>query len=91
MVAGPFWYEGPDFTKRHEICPPKDFDPHDYSDNFLTYTGDFNGDGWPDVLYVPFPGADAYWYENPAGKDQPWKKHLALTGRGQRVADVGRH
>src|SRR5438128_4659309 len=21
VVAGPFWYEGPDFTKRHEIWP----------------------------------------------------------------------
>ncbi len=82
VVAGPFWFEGPDFTKRHEIRPPKDFDPHAYSDNFLTYTGDFNGDGWPDVLYVPYPGADAYWYENPAGKDQPWKKHLALHNVG---------
>jgi len=36
-------------------------------DNFLTYTGDFNGDGWPDVFYVPMPGMEAYWYENPAG------------------------
>jgi hypothetical protein len=82
VVAGPFWYEGPDFTKRHEIHPPKAFDPNGYSDNFLTYTGDFNGDGWPDVLYVPYPGAEAYWYENPAGKDVPWKKHLALKQVG---------
>jgi len=82
VVAGPYWYEGPDFTKRHEIRPPKDFDPHGYSDNFLTYTGDFNGDGWPDILYVPFPGGEAYWFENPAGKDRPWKKHFALKDVG---------
>ena len=23
VVAGPFWYEGPDFQKKHEIRPPK--------------------------------------------------------------------
>jgi hypothetical protein len=82
VVAGPFWYEGPDFTKKHEIRPPQAFDPKNYSDNFLTYTGDFNGDGWPDVFYVPMPGNDAYWYENPAGKPGPWKRHLALKDVG---------
>ncbi len=82
VVAGPFWYEGPDFQRKHEIRPPKEFDPKDYSDNFLTYTGDFNGDGWTDVLYVPWPGTDASWYENPAGKEGHWKAHLALKDVG---------
>ena len=82
IVAGPFWYEGPDFQKKHEIRPPKEFDPKGYSDAFLTFTGDFNGDGWSDVLYVPFPGQDAYWYENPGAKGGPWKKHLALKNVG---------
>jgi hypothetical protein len=82
VVAGPFWYEGPDFQKKHEIYPPKAFDPKAYSDVFITFTGDFNGDGWPDVFCLPFPGGEAYWYENPAGKDQPWKKHLALKDVG---------
>src|SRR3954467_14919615 len=29
-----------------------------YSDNFLTYTYDFNGDGWTDVLVLGFPGKE---------------------------------
>ncbi len=78
VVAGPFWFEGPDFTKRHEYREPKAFDPKGYSDNFLTYAGDFNGDGWPDILVIGYPGAPAYWYENPHGKEGHWKKHLAL-------------
>jgi hypothetical protein len=82
VVAGPFWYEGPDFTTKHEIHSPKKFDPHGYSDNFLTFTGDFNGDGWPDVFYVPFPGKEGYWYENPGAKGGPWKQHLALKNVG---------
>ena len=82
VVAGPYWYEGPDFQKKRELYTPRAFDPKNYSDVFLTYTGDFNGDGWPDVLHVPFPGRDAYWFENPAGKEGPWKRHLALKDVG---------
>jgi HEAT repeat protein len=82
VVAGPFWFEGPSFTNRHEYRPAKVYDPKEYSDNFLTYTGDFNGDGWPDILCVPFPGKEGYWYENPAGKDGPWKQHLAYSNIG---------
>jgi hypothetical protein len=78
VVSGPFWYQGPDFKIRHEIRTPQTFKPESYSDNFLTFTADFNGNGWPDVFYVPFPGKEGYWYENPAGRDVPWKRHLAL-------------
>jgi len=78
VVSGPFWYEGPDFTKTHEVRPPKAYDPKGYSDNFLTFTADFNGDGWTDIFYVPMPGDRGYWYENPAGKDAPWKQHVAF-------------
>ena len=79
VVAGPFWFEGPEFKKQHEIRDPKAFDPKGYSDNPLIYTGDFNGDGWTDVFYVPWQG---YWYENPAGRGGPWKQHLALEDVG---------
>ena len=34
------------------------------------------------ILYVPIPGADAYWYENPGRQGRPWKKHLALKDVG---------
>jgi hypothetical protein len=49
-----------------------------YSDNFLTFSEDFNKDGWDDILVVGFPGKEAFWYENPRGADIPWTRHLAL-------------
>ncbi|NQU25882.1 MAG: VCBS repeat-containing protein [Candidatus Nealsonbacteria bacterium] len=82
VVSGPFWYEGPEFQKKHEIRSVEAFDPNGYSDNFLTFTGDFNGDGWDDVFYAPWPGKDGSWYENPADKEGPWKAHLALKDVG---------
>ena len=82
VVSGPYWYAGPDFQQRNEVREPQEFDPKGYSDNFLTFTGDFNGDGWADILYAPWPGKDASWYENPAGKDGHWTAHFALKNVG---------
>ncbi|MEN9361817.1 MAG: hypothetical protein RL095_3352 [Verrucomicrobiota bacterium] len=78
VVAGPWWYEGPAFTSRQEVRKPQSFKPENYSDNFLTHTGDFNADGWPDILYIPFPGKASYWYENPGRNGGEWKPHLAF-------------
>ncbi|MGH7971494.1 MAG: FG-GAP repeat domain-containing protein, partial [Limisphaerales bacterium] len=49
-----------------------------YSDCFLTYTYDFNHDGWIDVMVYGFPGKEALWYENPKGKEGHWERHVAL-------------
>lgn len=49
-----------------------------YSDNFLSYAADFNGDGWADYLVIGFPGKETLWYENPQGQEQPWPKHVAF-------------
>ncbi len=82
VVSGPFWYEGPGFKVRHEVHTPKAYDPHGYSENFLTYTGDFNGDGWVDIYYAPWPGKDSVWYENPGKEKGHWKAHPALKNVG---------
>ena len=48
----------------------------EYSDNFFAFVHDFNGNSWPDILIIGFPGKDAFWYENPSGRDQHWKRHV---------------
>ncbi|HTO03624.1 MAG TPA: VCBS repeat-containing protein [Opitutus sp.] len=77
-VAGPYWYEGPDFSQRHDLYPAVAFDPLQYSDNFLTFVHDFNADGWADVLVVGWPGKEAFWLENPHSVDGAWNRHLAF-------------
>lgn len=76
-VYGPHWYEGPDFTRAHEIYAPKPQNREGYSDHFFAWVYDFNGDGWKDVLTVGFPGTPAYVYQNPGkdGFDKHWAKH----------------
>ncbi len=78
VVAGPWWYEGPGFEKKHAIYEPKPFDPRGYSDNFFVWPRDLDGDGWLDLLVVGFPGKEAFWYRNPladpARRDAPWER-----------------
>jgi hypothetical protein len=82
IVAGPHWFEGPDFRLRHTFAenPGRPYDPLGYSDSFVQLVVDLNGDGKPDVITVGFPGKETYWYENPGAKtDAPWKRHLFLA------------
>lgn len=51
---------------------------NDYSDNFLTYTYDFNQDGWDDIIVYGFPGTEVYWYENPKNTPGHWKAHKTI-------------
>lgn len=53
-----------------------------YSDCFLMFAHDFNGDGWTDVLVVGFPAKAAAWYENPRGAAGPWPRHLVHDAVG---------
>lgn len=74
ILAGNLWYEAPDWKPR-EIAPAQAFDPLHYSNSFLNFTMDVNGDGWPDQIVIGFPGEKAVWRENPKGGTGPWKEH----------------
>ncbi len=81
VVAGPFWWEGPAFEKKHAYYEPKIFSINGYSDNFFAYVQDFNADQRNDILILGFPGKEARLYLNPGTHDdKPWPMHF--------VADV---
>ncbi len=99
VLAGEVWYRAPDW-KRYEIAEPGNYIPNrGYSQCFGAFAGDFNKDGYPDLLSIPFPGAPCYWYENPRGdRTKHWRKHLVwhsatnetplfekLLGRGRQL------
>lgn len=78
ICAGPYIWKGPEFKERTEYTTPaeKPYDPaKGYSDYFLTYTYDFNGDSWSDILVYSWPGKETWVFENPKGKAGPWTRH----------------
>lgn len=81
LLVGDVWYQAPDW-KRHVIRTDKPFDPKGYSQCFGVFADDFNGDGYPDMLVIPFPGRECFWYENPKSIDGKWKEHMVCTACG---------
>ena len=81
IVAGPYIYFGPDFTKSREIYPAVALSPSkDFTGINCQYAYDFNGDGWPDILTGP-PRATIY--INPKGESRRWDKFEVLPGNVQ--------
>lgn len=80
VACGPYWYEGPDFAKKHEIYKPVPQNTEGYSDNFFEWVHDFNSDGYADIFAVGFCMTPAFVYENPGpgGFDQHWTKHQVI-------------
>lgn len=80
LVAGPFWFKGPDFKEAKTFRagaaqPVKTYQ----EDSFLTWVDDLDGDGKNDILMASHPGKDLTLYLNPGKKDGEWPKHRVMT------------
>jgi hypothetical protein len=85
VVAGPFYYIGPDYTTARELYPPTTINAAgvgqhgNYSNCFLSHIHDFTGDGWPDVLMImgfgPKPNFSAHLFVNPRGELRHWDNY----------------
>lgn len=85
VVSGPVIYLGPDFKQEVVFYEPQKFDVKTYSKNFVCYVHDINGDEFPDVVVMGFPGEEGYWFQNPDGKfrggpEGHWKKWSVFQG-----------
>ena len=76
LVAGPYIYFGPDFTKSRELYTVTALKPStEFAYAHDDYTFDFNGDGWTDILAGP-PGGKLY--INPKGESRRWKEYQVV-------------
>ena len=96
VIAGPFWYEGPALTVKHEIYPgvPIARAPSP-SNSMFSFAYDFSGDGYPDILVLGrVHKHPAYWYENPgaaASRQKHWNKHFVferIRGESPAFCDI---
>lgn len=103
VLIGDSWYEAPSWSK-HDIRKPGDYGDglHGYSECMASWADDVNGDGWIDQIVIGFPGAAAFWYENPKNQPGHWPRHelwasacnetplyTDLFGDGRRVLVMG--
>jgi hypothetical protein len=90
IVAGPYIYYGPDYTKSREILsswahsPSKEY----ANDCMIQLAYDFTGDGWPDVLCSNL-GTPIILYVNPKGEARRWDKFTVVSeGVGCEIWDM---
>ena len=79
IVSGAFWYQGPDFRKKHFIGSVRA--EGEYYDDFSTIAMDINGDGRPDYVTGGWWGNNLRWRENPTDPTKQWPEHV--------IAEVG--
>jgi len=79
LVAGPYYYLGPDYTKRREIFAAATYSPSTQyaGQSWLNFVSDFTGDGWPDVVTAG-AGRPTTLYVNPKGEARRWDKYVVI-------------
>jgi hypothetical protein len=95
IIAGPYYYLGPDFTEAHEIYTPHVYDPGtEYpQNNMVNLAYDWTGDGWPDVLVMSGQAGigTATLYINPKGESRHWESKVVMRPIGNEdtlLADI---
>lgn len=86
VIAGPYYYLGPDFQVAKEIYEPVSYNPtSDYPlVSMVSLAHDFTGDGWPDVLMMSGNAGNGTGtlYVNPRGESRHWDKFVVLQPVG---------
>ncbi|EDM26999.1 hypothetical protein LNTAR_07139 [Lentisphaera araneosa HTCC2155] len=85
IVAGSFWWEGPDYKVKHQIrklvannkhtfVKDNAYMPEKYSNSFANWVRDINQDGKNDILIIGLPGTSFYAYLNPGTPEGKWQE-----------------
>jgi hypothetical protein len=73
VVAGPFYFLGPDYTERHEFTAARSYSAsNNFPEGMVYFAHDFTGDGWADIICVD--SRPIYLYVNPKGESRRWDR-----------------
>ncbi|GBG06946.1 hypothetical protein PAT3040_01488 [Paenibacillus agaridevorans] len=71
IISGAYWYEGPDYVRKHFICDVLAIS--EYHDDFSDYPMDVDGDGLPDIITGAWWGETLRWRKNPGKEGVAWE------------------
>jgi hypothetical protein len=73
VIAGPFYFLGPDYTVRHEFTAARSYSPsNNFPEGHNYFAYDFTGDGWADIICVN--SRPIYLFVNPKGQPRRWDR-----------------
>ncbi len=82
VVAGPYYYLGPDFSVGRQIYTPVSYNPTSEWPiaAMVQLSHDFTGDGWPDVLNMSGNAGNGTGtlFVNPRGENRRWDAHIVM-------------
>jgi hypothetical protein len=74
VIAGPFYFLGPDYTVRHEFTAARSYSAsNNFPEGMVYFAYDYTGDGWPDIICVD--SRPIYLYVNPKGESRRWDRY----------------
>jgi hypothetical protein len=74
VIAGPFYFLGPDYTVRQEFTTARSYSPtNNFPEGMVYFAYDFTGDGWTDIICVD--SRPIYLYVNPKGEARRWDRY----------------
>ena len=88
VIAGPFYFLGPDYTERHEFTAARSYSAsNNFPEGMVYYSYDFTGDGWPDILCVD--SRPIYLYVNPKGEPRRWDRYNVVPSATSEIEVFG--
>ena len=74
VIAGPFYFLGPDYTVRHEFTAARSYSAsNNFPEGMVYFAYDFTGDGWTDIICVD--SRPIFLYVNPKGESRRWERY----------------
>ena len=87
IVAGPFYFLGPDYTERHEFTTARSYAPSAFPEGHNYFVYDYNGDGWPDIICVN--SRPIFLFINPKGESRRWDRYNIVPNATSEVEVFG--
>lgn len=91
LLAGPLWFEGPEFKTQHRYRAGEAVPAKGYAHNsFLSWVIDMNGDGKADIFQVSHDGLfHLDLYIQPEAPSEAWPSHRVAARIGNESPEMG--